>query len=181
MMQSIKIEFLAEQNVTAEINQQIDELDHLAFSSDAPEEKDELTKIKWASHDWMALGYLNEQLVTQLCLLKRKINVGNSSFYVVGVGGVATHPQMQKQGYSSALLLRTNKFIQEVMEAPFGLLICDNKLIEFYSKNGWHKVAESLWYIQDGQPQELVCAVLIIPLQDQDWPSGEIDLCGLPW
>ncbi len=43
------------------------------FSDGADQANPLLKDIQWASHDWMAVGYHQEQLVVQFCLFKREI------------------------------------------------------------------------------------------------------------
>lgn len=181
MTELLQIKFLSEEQLSEEIKKQINDLDHEAFFA-ADQEKDEaFAKIEWASNEWMALGNIKDKLVTQLCLLKRQLKVGEVSVIVAGIGGVATTTQWLKQGFSSLLLQSAADFMKKEMKVPFGLLICDDKLQKFYSKNGWQKVADSLWFIQEGQRHPLKSCVMVIPLVNQEWPQGEIDLCGLPW
>jgi predicted acetyltransferase len=181
MAELLQIKFLAEEQLSEEIKKQINDLDHEAFSTVDQDKDEEFAKIEWASNEWMALGFVNDQLVTQLCLLKRKINVGEGSIIVAGIGGVATTTQWLKQGFSSMLLQSAADFMRNEMKVPFGLLICDDKVQQFYTKNGWQKIAESLWFTQENQRHPLKSCVMIIPLANQKWPMGEIDLNGLPW
>jgi predicted acetyltransferase len=181
MTELLQIKFLAEEHLSEEIKKQINDLDHEALSAADQEKDEEFAKIQWASNEWMALGAIKDQLVSQLCLLKRNIKVGEDSVIVAGIGGVATRLKWQKHGFSSSLLQSAAEFIRVEMKVPFGLLICDDKLQKFYSKNGWRKVADSLWFIQEDQHLPLKSCVMVIPLTNQKWPQGEIDLCGLPW
>ncbi|MBK8822699.1 MAG: GNAT family N-acetyltransferase [Anaerolineales bacterium] len=86
------------------MDKQIDQLDHLAFA-DEKHDDPEFNSIDWSSHiEHMALGRMDNELVTLLGLLKREILVGERPVWVAGVGGVATHPNWQKRGFSSTLL-----------------------------------------------------------------------------
>jgi nodulation protein A len=178
-MVQLKIEFLPESLVKPELNQRIDTLDHLAFANldgDA-----QLSGIEWSSHDWMELGWLEHELVSQLCLLKREISVGAERVGVAGIGGVATHPRWQRQGLASQLMGAAEKYMQDEIRVPFGLLVCADETRPFYKKNGWKFVANELVFIQNNEPRMLKTCVMILPLSDQPWPSGKINLCGLPW
>ena len=180
-MPSLQIKFLAENQVSDELQSEINALDVLAFSGINQNEEPDIAGVEWASHDWMELGLLEDQLVSQLCLLKREIRIGETLMWVAGIGGLATDPQWQKQGFALQLLQHAKDFMKSQMDVPFGLLICSNPMQHYYAKIGWKKVAESLRYVQSGAHRILTTCVMILPLDDQDWPAGEIDLCGLPW
>jgi nodulation protein A len=178
----LRIEFIPETQVAPELNLRIDALDHLAFSNPDQEHDDpELKSIEWSSHDWMALGWMNDELASQLCLLKRKILVGEENVWVAGVGGVATHPRWQKQGFASQLMRATEMYLCNEIRVPFGLLVCADETRPFYEGNGWKPVANELEFVQNNKTRTLKTCVMILPLSDQPWPPGKINLRGLPW
>jgi GNAT superfamily N-acetyltransferase len=166
-----------------EVQEKINELDHLAFAHDPSAPADpEFDSIDWSSHiEYMALGRVDGELVTLLGLLRREILVGGKPVWVVGVGGVATHPNWQKRRLSSMLLQAVEKFMREKMDAPFGLLVCADERRSFYGRAGWKQIAEEIYFIQDGQRRSLETSVMVLPLTEQVWLPGEVDLCGLPW
>jgi GNAT superfamily N-acetyltransferase len=175
-MSPLTIEFIRQDQLSAELDQEIDALDHLAF----PGEDHDLG-IEWALQEWMALGFLDGKLVTQLCLLKREILIGGGEAWVAGVGGVATHPGWQRRGLASTLLRAAETFMRDEIRAPFGLLVCADETQPVYQRCGWRTVAKSLNFTQNGQSLPLHTCVMILSLAEQAWPPGEIDLCGLPW
>ena len=183
-MTDLHISFLSSIEITAELGEQIDNLDRLAFSNE--EHTPEFDSIAWATNEWMALGCLDDgttpdALATQLCLLKREILVGGQPVWVAGVGGVATRPEWQRHGLASQLLRAAQIFMRDEMLVPFGLLICADERQHFYENCGWQSVAQTLNFSQDGRQRALKTCVMVLPLADQVWPAGEIDLRGLPW
>jgi GNAT superfamily N-acetyltransferase len=180
-MENINISFLPEKDILSEVRQQIDALDHLAFAGDTIDDDPEFSSIQWASPDWMALGFLNDELITQLCLPKREIRVGNEKVWVAGIGGMATHPDNQHRGYGSALLKATETFMRDEMRVPFGLLICAYETRPFYELARWQFAADRLYFTQDNQRRTLTTCVMVLSLEKHVWRAGEIDLCGLPW
>jgi predicted GNAT family N-acyltransferase len=178
-MNSLEVRFPAKEQISSELEKQINELDHLAFSV-VPDEED-LASIQWSDGQWMALGFLDGELVSQLSLVDRRILVGGTSVHVAGIGGVATAPQWQHKGLAAQLLRQTSPFLKNTMKVPFGLLICADKLQSFYSSCGWIKAAVSLDYQQSGQNRTLKTMVMILPLGENKWPDGKIDVCGSPW
>jgi GNAT superfamily N-acetyltransferase len=180
-MADLDIHFLPHTDLTPELRQEIDELDRLAFGEIVFEEDPDFPPIQWATPDWMALGFLQGQLVTQLCIPERKIIVGSEKFRLAGLGGMATHPEFQHRGLGSALLAATKSFMRDTIQVPFGLLICANELRLFYELSHWQFAADSLYFRQDGQRRIVNPCVMILQLTDRPWPAGEIDLCGLLW
>ena len=180
-MTDLQIKILPVSEISSELNRQIDLLDHLAFADDDIDNDPEFSSIIWASPDWMALGFLNGELVTQLCMPKREIMAGSEKVWVTGVGGMATNPKHQHKGYGSVLLKAAETFMRDELQVPFGLLVCADETQPFYKLARWQYVADSLIYQQDNQRKRLHTSVLILQLENHTWPTGEIDLCGSPW
>jgi nodulation protein A len=182
-MTGLSIRILSVKDSTPELDHRIDTLDHLAFSGsdDAGNPDPEFDSIEWSSPDWLVLGFVESELVSQLCLHKREITVGATQVRVAGVGGVATHPNWQRRGLASQLLRSAETFMRDEMLVPFGLLVCADTTQPVYAHCGWQTVAQALLFVQDGQRRTLETCVMILPLAGQPWPAGEINLLGLPW
>ena len=180
-MTNLQIRFIHHQEISPELRIKIEELDHLAFAGDDIDNDPEFANIRWAIPDWMALGFLNEELVTQLSMPKREIMAGSERVWVAGIGGMATHPNYHHKGYGSALLKATETFMRNELQVPFGLLICADETQPFYELAHWERVADLLYYRQEDQRRSLHTSVMILQLKNQAWPTGEIDLCGAPW
>ena len=180
-MTDLQIRFIPQAELTPKLQQDIDLLDKLAFADEGIDDDPEFSSIQWASPDWMALGFLNDELVTQLCLPKREIRVGDEKVWVAGIGGMATHPDHQHRGYGSTLLKATEAFMRDEMRVPFGLLICAYETRPFYELARWQFAADRLYFTQDNQRRTLTTCVMVLSLEKHVWRAGEIDLCGLPW
>jgi GNAT superfamily N-acetyltransferase len=180
-MTDLQIRFIPQADLSARLQQDIDTLDKIAFAGDGIDDDPEFSSIRWASPDWMGLGFIHDELVTQLCLPKREIMVGDEKVWVAGIGGMATHPGYQHRGYGSALLRATEAFMRDTMQVPFGLLICADETRPFYELARWEFTADMLTYIQDNQRRILNTCVMILPLENHAWRAGAIDLCGSPW
>jgi nodulation protein A len=152
-------------------------LDQLAFAGENVDEGSN----EWATSEWMVIGRLDGEIVTQLGLLKREIRVGAVRIPVGGVGGVATLPAWQRRGLSTAVLGAAAQFMQVELDVPFGLLVCAEETQPLYARLGWKRVATKLWFTGNEKHQSMQTMVMILPLSNQEWPEGEIDLCGLPW
>jgi len=180
-MTGLDIHFIPQADLTPELQGEFDALDRLAFADMTGEEHQEFAGIQWAAPDWMALGFLQGQLVTQLCIPKREIMVGSEKIRVAGLGGMATHPDFQHRGIGSDLLDATEVFMRDTVQVPFGLLICADETRPFYEKSRWQVAGDFLYFIQDQQRRRMKTCVMALSLADYPWPAGEIDLRGLPW
>src|SRR5512136_522338 len=98
-MTPLETRFLAVSGMAPGLWQEAQVLDRLAF---AHQDNDE--SIRWEEPEWMALGFLEDKLVSQICLHKRAITVGEQKVWVGGVGGVATHPDWLRRGFASQVL-----------------------------------------------------------------------------
>lgn len=173
---SWEMEFIHSSLITPATRENIDRLDHLAFAGKTDEGINE-----WADSDWMVLGRVDGEIVAQLGLLKREIRVGRAPITVGGVGGVATLPVWQRRGLGTALMGAAAKFLQTEIKVSFGLLVCADETQPFYSRLGWKTVATELWVTQGEISLPLETVVMVLPLADQEWPQGKIDLCGPSW
>ncbi|MGE5463982.1 MAG: GNAT family N-acetyltransferase [Syntrophothermus sp.] len=180
-MTELDVRFLPHADLSPGLRSEFDTLDRLAFAQNEEEEDPDFPPIQWATPDWVALGYLQDRLVTQLCLLWREITVATEKILVAGLGGMATHPQFQHQGLGSALLAATASFMRDTIQVPFGLLICADETARFYQLSHWQIAADHLYYTQDHERRMLKPCVMILQLTVRPWPAGEIDLCGLLW
>jgi predicted N-acetyltransferase YhbS len=183
MQPSIEITFLHITEISPDLSQRMDALDHLAFASDHDSLPDpEFDSIDWSSpHEWCVLGWLDGELVSQLNILKREILVDGEKVWVAGIGGVATHPKWQRHGCGSQVMRATANFLCEKLDVPFGLLVCADETRPFYERFNWYQVADSLVFTQNGAPRSLKTCVMALNFTEKAFPKGIIDLCGLPW
>ena len=89
--------------------------------------------------------------------------------------------EWRQRGYASAALKVAQDFLLEPLQVDFGLMISTDEMAPHYAKAGWSKVANSLTIDQPDGKTKLNYPVMVLPVGRQDWPEGEIDLCGWPW
>lgn len=153
---------------------EIDEVDHLAFMG----EEDE---IEWSPSEWYVLGKLAGRIVSHVGILKRRIRVGELFLEVGGVGGFATLPDYQQRGFGSTVLRRADEFMRLDLRLEFGLLVCGQDMIAFYSKHGWQITDAEMLFLSHGTKHVFHDTIMVIRLGERPWPEGTIDLCGAPW
>jgi len=155
-------------------NQEIEEVERLAFTD--PEDD-----IEFSNSEWYVMGKLGKQVVSTAGILKRYIRVGEITLEVGGIGGVATRPDYQKQGFGTAVMQSAAEFMREDLQVEFGLLFCDHETAIFYGKLGWQIARAELVFVSHGSKLIFEGVTMVLPLDSRPWPEGAIDLCGAPW
>jgi aminoglycoside 2'-N-acetyltransferase I len=140
-----------------------------------------LTGIKWASPDAAVMVWVEDDMVSNVHIVKREIKVGRQKIIIGGIGNIATKVEWRKQGYSSLALIKAEEYLVDPLQVSFGLMISTPELIPRYSKRGWKVVADSLKCEQPEGKYTLQYPVMILPVKQKEWPAGPIDVCGLPW
>lgn len=142
---------------------------------------DEDDDTAWASVDWHILGWIDDELVGHVDVLRRLVLVREVKVTVAGIGGVVTKATWRGKGLGSRLMREAQRFMREGMAVDFGLLMCDQAMISFYESLGWHVVDGPLLYHQPSGQELFEDAVMVYPITEAEFPEGEIDVQGYPW
>jgi predicted acetyltransferase len=140
-----------------------------------------LNGTKWAPADWTVMVWEDEDLVTNVHIVERTIKVGEQAVRLGGIGNVATKVEWRKRGYARSALATAQNFLRDPLNVDFGMMIATEPMVPRYEKLGWRVAARSMLVDQPDGKTSLGYPVMILPVCRQDWPEGEIDLCGLPW
>ncbi len=140
-----------------------------------------LNGTKWAPADWSVMVWEDEDLVTNVHIVDRTVKVGNQEVRLGGIGNVATKVEWRKRGYASSALSTALKFLHDPLKVDFAMMIATEPMVSRYEKIGWRVAARSMQVEQPDGKAMLNYPVMILPVCKEDWPEGEIDLCGLPW
>lgn len=175
----LQITFQDVDSLSAELKEEIDAVDHLAFCYQEGEDDD---GIEWAnSSTWFVLGRLDGRLVTQIGVLNRMIQAGGQELSIAGVGGVATHPDFQRRGFAAHLLQAAAEQMRRLGGYDFAMLYCNPKLIPYYAKSGYRQVVNPIYILQHGQRVLFEDHQMVLPLSGKLWPEGDVDVNGPPW
>jgi aminoglycoside 2'-N-acetyltransferase I len=136
---------------------------------------------RWASADYYVLLNRDGQLAGRLGVLDSKVSVGNQIIRVGGIGGVATKPEFRHRGVASAMLARAAEFMKSDLRVEFGFLLCRHEVSPVYAKVGWIMVEGPTKFMRAGVIATYPHDTMILPLAGKEWPSGPIDMLGLPW
>jgi aminoglycoside 2'-N-acetyltransferase I len=167
--------------LTPEENFRVDEISHLAYKPPDGSLSEQDDDIEWADPEWTLLGRLEEQIVSLISIFPREVRVNQQGIPVGGVGGVATHPDYQRRGLAGHLMERTITFLRDELKYPFGLLVCSDLRIPYYQKFGWQLLDDPMIFDWCGTKRVFTENTMVLPLGDQSWPRGTVDLCGKPW
>jgi aminoglycoside 2'-N-acetyltransferase I len=136
---------------------------------------------RWAPADYYVLINRDGQLAGRLGVLDSKVSVGNQIIRVGGIGGVATKPEFRHRGVASAMLARAAEFMKDDLGVEFGFLLCRHEVSPVYAKSGWIIVRGPTTFMRAGVAATYPNDTMILPLAEKRWPSGAIDMLGLPW
>jgi predicted acetyltransferase len=140
-----------------------------------------LNGTKWAPADWTVMVWEDEDLVTNVHIVERTVKVGDQAVRLGGIGNVATKVEWRKRGYARSALATVQDFLLDPLKVDFGMMIATEPMVSRYQKLGWNVVSRTMLVDQPDGRTTLNYPVMILPVCRQDWPGGEIDLCGLPW
>lgn len=136
-----------------------------------------------APADWRVLATAGGDLIGHLSIVEREVTVGGKALLLAGIGAVIVQPGWRGRGVGRALLARAEALMREETAADFGLLICEDHRLTFYTVLGWQPAPGPLTFTNwRGECEQANQHILIRPLRaGAIWPPGEIDLRGLPW
>ncbi len=144
----------------------------------------------WSGADWHVLLWVDgaedasevDNLISHVEIVARTCTVDDRPVQVGGIGKVTTASEWRHRGLASAALQRAQIFIAEVLGLEFGLLICNETLASFFKGHGWNVTTGPLWFSQPGGRVQLKgITTMAFSCSGRPFPSGSIDLCGLPW
>ena len=79
------------------------------------------------------------------------------------------------------MLGRAAEFMKNDLGVAFGFLLCRREVSSVYAKMGWITVAGPTTFTRAGVAATYPNETMILPLAERRWPSGPIDMLGLPW
>jgi len=165
-----------------DLENEINYLDYLAFAINDDKEED---FNDWAmSSTWYVMGRLGGKLVSHIGIVDRTVRIGGQSLSIAGVGGVATHPQFRRRGFTDVLL---HTAVEQMRQRDpqnaydFAMLFCSDHMVHYYTKRGFSQVPNPVHILQSGQWILFEDHRMIMPLSGKPWPEGEVDVNGRSW
>ena len=136
----------------------------------------------WAKPDFVFIKYEGDTIVTFYHVVLRSVNFDGLAYQIGGINNVITPEQFRGNGYSTQLLRETECILYNELKCDYGLLLCADNLLPYYSRLNWYKVDAKLYYDQpDGKQLYDSNTMLIGPQTKDKIEPSVIDLNGLPW
>ena len=136
---------------------------------------------QWATPDWYVLALMDSVLVSRLGIIERVVSVGQRSVRVAGISGIITHPEWRGRKIASAVLNKAVEFIKSKMDVEFALLLCRQEVAPVYVRLGWMLVDGPTTFWQPAGEVTYPKLTMVLECGKKSWPTGPIDLGGLPW
>lgn len=149
-----------------------EEFGHVAF----------VQQRSWAIPDWVVLLEEQAEIVTFCNVVEREVTLDGKRCKIAGINNVITPKAHRGKGHSSRVLREIKSFLFGELKADFGLLLCADPLVPFYTRLGWYTVNSHLVYNQP-QGKEVYDSNIMLLLKENHekiFPKS-IDLNGLPW
>ena len=139
--------------------------------------------LEWANSEWCVRIWGSDgELVSYVGVLLREGTLDTRPVLMGGLGGVATHPAARRRGYAEQGLRTAVEFFRETPEVAFALLVCEQNLIPYYARLGWHEFCGELIVRQYGKPGLFTFnRVMTLKIASEAPLVGTIDLRGPPW
>ncbi len=139
----------------------------------------------WASpvdRPTRVLLWKNGELVGHAGVLERTIRVGTDEHHVAGLYSVMARPDVRGLGYGSMVVRRAAEVAEATMpDARHIVLVCLESKVSFYERLGWNRLDAPVRFDQPDGHRLLEIVTMARPIGSAAWPSGDVDLHGLPW
>jgi hypothetical protein len=139
--------------------------------------------IEWATHEWCVRVWGEQgELVSYIGVYLRDGLCDGRQIRIGGVGNVKTHPAARGRGLASLGIRRAVEFFGQQPNVAFALLVCEPRLLGFYSRLGWREFEGRLLVQQRQAATEFTFnRAMTHPVCEECPMLGTIDLCGPPW
>ena len=125
--------------------------------------------------------YFNQEPVSYLKIIDRTGLIDGKPVKIGGIAGVMTPPKNRQKGYCGLALQKAKQTIFNEMKAQLGLLLCEQELVQFYTKRGWQTINCPVQLYQPSGKTTWPHYTMILTKFGESWNPESIDLCGLPW
>lgn len=135
----------------------------------------------WRPKDYHFITEEDGRLLSHVGVLKTTVKAGGRDVTVGGVGGVVTRPEAQGRRLVHDAMQRAAAFFCGELKVDSGMLFCLQRLSSFYERQGWRLLEEETEFQQPSGRIVSPFRVMVLPCGDYEWPSGRVEVAGLPW
>jgi predicted GNAT family N-acyltransferase len=122
-------------------------------------------------------------LVSYVGAVVRTADHNGNPARIGGIGAVKTKPRARGHGFAAAGLTKAMEFFGAT-DPPihFGLLVCNESLLGYYTRFGWREFGGNLFTSQKGETEVFTFnKVMVVDIAGLAPTTGSIDLNGPPW
>jgi predicted GNAT family N-acyltransferase len=135
----------------------------------------------WASADWHTAFMSDGEVLSFLSIIERQASFDGGMVKIAGIGNVITRNPHRHKGLGTLIMQKTQQMMSTCLQTDFGLLLCSDDVIPFYSRLGWRKTCARLTFDQPTGARVWPKDVLIYSPRGNSCTCKNIDLRGLPW
>jgi len=135
---------------------------------------------RYADFEWHLEALSRRKRLAHVGLVRRTIRVGDRDVDTALVGGVLTEPSWRHRGLATVLMGSADSFVTQTLGLRYGLLLCSEALVPLYERLGWALLRSPVRYHQPDGPRRRSGPTMVICYGDAPWPTGPVDLRGLP-
>ena len=96
-------------------------------------------------------------------------------------GDVITVPEFQGRGFAALAIQKAIEIIWNEWDLTFAMLFCFPPKLSFYERLGWIAIEAPVWVEQTSGEQRIPIVSMFLSRRGESWPSGEVEIDGLPW
>ena len=138
--------------------------------------------MTWRPKQWHVIVEDGGAPVAHVGVVRAHVRAGGWSVAVGGVGGVVSVPQARGRRLVHDAMRRALDFIHDDLHANAGVLFCLERLIPFYSRQGWRLIdAEAEFDQPTGRVVASRFRAMVFPFPGCEWPPGRLEVPGYPW
>jgi hypothetical protein len=135
---------------------------------------------RYADFHWHIEVVSGRERLAHLGLVRRTVRVRERHIDTALVGGVLTEPRWRHRGLATVLMRSADAFVTQRLQLRFGLLLCAESLVTLYEGLGWELLRSPLVYDQPTGPRLRSGPAMVKRYGNTSWPTGPVDLTGLP-
>ena len=143
-----------------------------------------LDKIEWHSVGPDTINiqvYCDDELVSFAAVISRKIRFDDLEVQMGGFKSLLTPRQHQRKGFASHALREARRVIFEELAADVGVLLCFEKLVNFYEQRGWERLQCPVAVTQSERTIRWPFEAMALYGSNSLRSPEKVDLCGLPF
>ena len=125
--------------------------------------------------------YYNQKPVSYLKIIERTGLIDGKPAKIGGIAGVQTPSEYRRKGYAGLALQEAKQTIFDKMGVQLGLLLCEQELVQYYTRQGWKSVDCPVQFDQPSGKTVWPHHTMILTKSGESWNPKSIDLCGPPW